>query len=256
MEFRQLLPERARVEVQDALDSVSVAPAATASGSRSGEERPYVLVNFIASADGRAAFAGRSGALGDEGDRSMFHGLRERADAVLVGTRTAEVEGYGRILKRPERRERRTSAGRAPEPIACLVTRTGHVPAHIPLFSEPEARIVIFCASEPELEDARAQVEVVRLDPGELTLTTVLRRLHADHGVELVLCEGGPLLFGALLHEGLVDELFLTVAPKLVGGDASPTITSGPELPVPAELELAWVLERAGSLYLRYRVRR
>ena len=66
-----------------------------------------------------------------------------------------------------------------------------------------------------------------------------------------VLCEGGPTL-SALLDEGLVDELFLTFAPKLAGGGTAPTLAKGAGLPEPAALELVWALERAGSLYLRY----
>jgi riboflavin biosynthesis pyrimidine reductase len=62
-------------------------------------------------------------------------------------------------------------------------------------------------------------------------------------------------MFGALLMERLVDELFLTIAPKLTGGGTSPAITSGPELPELQPLELVWALEHEGSLYLRYAVR-
>jgi riboflavin-specific deaminase-like protein len=244
LEFRQLLPEPVQVEVQESLDSLR--PRA-----RAGDERPYVVVNFIATADGRSTFTGRSGALGDDGDRALFHGLRERADAILVGTRTLAVEGYGRMLGRVERRERRLAQGRTAEPLACMVTRSGKLPAEIPLFAEPEARIVIFTPTELEL-DAQAQVDVVRLDPGQLTLTTVLRRLRSDHGIEFLLCEGGPMLFGSLLEEDLVDELFLTVAPKLAGGGSSPTISSGTELPSLRSMRLAWILEREHFLYLRY----
>jgi riboflavin-specific deaminase-like protein len=248
LEFRQLLPEPRRVEVQHVLDSVR--PSASAAA-----DRPYVLVNFIASADGRTTFAGRSGALGDEGDRAMFHGLRERADAVLAGTNTLRVERYGRMLGREERRRRRLEAGRSAEPLACAVTRSGELPSDIPLFAEPEAHVVVFTAREVDLKGARAHVDVVKLDLGELTLTTVIRRLRSDYGVQLVLCEGGPTIFGALLEEDLVDELFLTVAPKLTGGGASSTVTSGPELHELCQLELTSVLERDGFLYLRYLVR-
>jgi riboflavin-specific deaminase-like protein len=247
VEFRQLLPEPRVIELEETLEALHFDP-------RSDRERPYVVVNFVASVDGRSSFRGRSGALGDEGDRATFHGLRERADAVLVGTRTLGVEGYGRMLGREERRQRRRAAGRAPEPLACTVTRTGMVPLDAPLFAEPEAQVVVFTAQEIDTQSARAQVEVVRLDPGEMTLTTVLRHLHSHHQVELLLCEGGPMLFGSLLEEDLVDELFLTVAPKLVGG-TSPTITSRPELPEPRDLRVVWALERQGSLYLRYAVR-
>jgi 5-amino-6-(5-phosphoribosylamino)uracil reductase len=82
----------------------------------------------------------------------------------------------------------------------------------------------------------------------------VLRRLHSDYAIRSLLCEGGPTLFGALLHEGVVDELFLTLAPKLAGGGAGPTITAGPELADAQTLEISWLLERDGLLYLRYSI--
>lgn len=235
------------MEVQDALDSLRVP-------DRASNERPYVLVNFIATVDGRSTFAGRSGQLGDDGDRALFHGLRERADAVLVGTRTLTLEGYGRMLGRAERRDRRLAQGRSAEPLACLVSRSGSVPSDLPLFAEPGARVVIFTSAELRLDGAQADIDVVRLDPGALTLTTVLRRLRADYEIELLLCEGGPMMFGSLLEEDLVDELFLTVSPTLAGGGSSPTITSGTEFPALRPLRLSWILERENFLYLRYLV--
>ena len=71
-----------------------------------------------------------------------------------------------------------------------------------------------------------------------------------------LLCEGGPTVFGALLHEDLVDELFLTLSPRLAGGGSEATITSGPPLPELLPLTLRWALEREGSLFLRYAVSR
>jgi riboflavin biosynthesis pyrimidine reductase len=235
------------VALEDLLTAVGGGVAARA-------DRPRVLVNFVASADGHATFQGRSEKLGDEGDRALFHGLRELADAVLAGTGTLRIERYGRLLSRPERRARRIAAGRPPEPVLCVVTRTGAPPLEVPLFAEPEARVLLFVAQEVDLDGVAAQVELIRLSPEELTLTAVLRRLRADHGVELLLCEGGPTMFGSLLREGLLDELFLTVAPRLTGGGTGPGVTSGPELPEPAELATVWLLERGGSLYLRYRL--
>ena len=96
---------------------------------------------------------------------------------------------------------------------------------------------------------------MVRLDPGELTLTTVMRRLRSAFDVRSLLCEGGPTLFGALLQEDLVDELFLSLAPKLTGGGTAPAITAGPELAELRTLSLVWALELDGSLYLRYALR-
>src|SRR2546423_5712887 len=211
MDFRQLLPEAATVDVAQLLQDAfaeCVAP----------DDRPYTVVNFVSSVDGRTTLGGRSGPLGDDGDRAMFHGLREHVDAVLVGTGTLRVERYGRILGKSERRERRVAGGRSPEPIACVVTRSGELPEHIPLLEEPEAQVIVFSGADTDLADHSAQITVIRLDPGELTLTTALARLRRDYGIPTLLCEGAPTLFGALLQEGLVDELFLTLAPKLTGG--------------------------------------
>jgi 5-amino-6-(5-phosphoribosylamino)uracil reductase len=245
VDFRQLLPRPATVDALKLLGSLDLRGLAPA-------DRPYTIVNFVASVDGRATLQGRSGLLGDDGDRAMFHGLREQVDAVLAGTGTLRTERYGRILGKPARRERRVARSRPAEPLACIVTRTGDVPFDIPLFAEPQARIVIFTGADLEMDTRAAHVDVVRLDPGELTLTTALRHLRSDYGIASLLCEGGPTLFGALLHERIVDELFLTVAPKLTGGGVGPTVTAGPELAEATALRLEWLLEREGSLYLRY----
>jgi riboflavin biosynthesis pyrimidine reductase len=247
MRFRQLLPDSASVQASDLL-------AGLRPGSRAPAGRPYTAANFAASADGHVTFAGRSRKLGDEGDREIFHGLREQVDAVLVGTATLGTERYGRIIPDAARRERRLAAGLTAEPLACLVTRSGEVPTAIPLFDEPEARIVIFSARAIAPIRCAAQVEVMRLEPELPALTSALGHLRRGHGVRSLLCEGGPTLFGALLGEGLVDELFLTLAPKLTGGGHGPAVSSGAELAEPASMKLRWLLERNDSLYLRYAI--
>jgi riboflavin biosynthesis pyrimidine reductase len=173
----------------------------------------------------------------------MFHGLRERIDAVLVGIGTLRIERFGRLVPEPERRRRREASGLSPEPLACLIPRSGDVQGDIPLFSRPGLRIVVFSPVELDSSQWAAQVEVVCLDPGELTLTTMLRRLRSHYAIRGLLCEGGRTLFGTLVQEDLVDELFLTLAPKLAGGGAAPTIASGQDLAEPGKLALHWVLE-------------
>ena len=248
MEFRQLAPEPGTVDESVLLGSFvqeAVPPA----------DRPFTMANFVMSVDGRATVDGRSGGLGDDGDRAIFHCLREQVDAVLVGTGTLRAEKYGRLLGKPERRQRRVDRGQAPEPLLVTVSRSGDIPTDIPLFAEPEARIIVFSAATPDMAGCAAQVEVVSLDPAELTFTSVMRHLRNLHAVRTLLCEGGPTMFGGLLREGLVDDLFLTLAPKLTGGGRGPTITSGSQLADPAQARIAWLLERGDSLYLRYALR-
>lgn len=85
---------------------------------------------------------------------------------------------------------------------------------------------------------------------GRVDLTALLQTLH-EEGVRALLCEGGPRLHASLLAADLVDELFLTTAPKLSGGEQAPRIVEG-ELPGVAELELLWLLEEDGELFARY----
>jgi riboflavin biosynthesis pyrimidine reductase len=85
---------------------------------------------------------------------------------------------------------------------------------------------------------------------GRVDLVALLRSLR-EEGVRALLCEGGPTLHGALQAAGLVDELFLTIAPKLVGGGAPPRILEA-ELDDTVPLELAWLLEEDGELLARY----
>ena len=87
-------------------------------------------------------------------------------------------------------------------------------------------------------------------------LPLLMARLRSEYGVRSVLCEGGPTLNSFLLAADLVDELFLTLHPKLLGGAAALTIVAGRELVEPAELELVSLAEGGGELYSRWRISR
>jgi riboflavin-specific deaminase-like protein len=249
MQLRRLHPEPGTVETAELLGNLGLA-------ARAHARRPWVVTNFATTTDGRAAIDGRSGPIGDDGDLDIFRRLRTQVDALLVGTRTLAIERYGRAVRRPELRAAREALGLAPEPLIVTVSRSGELPLEIPLFSEPDANVVVYAPPDAREPSCAACVTLVRLDPAELTLTTALRDLRVEHGVRSLLCEGGPTLMGALLHEQLVDELFLTLSPQLAGGGSAPTMSSGPPLAQPAALELVWALERAASLYLRYAIRR
>src|ERR1700726_1375889 len=101
MKFTRLLGEPGTIELSVLRDSLEFPPH---------EDRPYTIANFVMSVDGRAAFQGRSGPLSDDGDRAMFHALRERVDAIIVGTGTLRTERYGALIKDPEARQRRAAS--------------------------------------------------------------------------------------------------------------------------------------------------
>jgi riboflavin-specific deaminase-like protein len=220
--------------------------------------RPYLGVNMVATADGKATIDGRSGPIGNQADRELFHELRGRADAVMAGAGTVRAERYGRIVRDPERRERRRAGGLDPDPLAVIVSGRLDLPLDLPLLQAPEQRVVIVTASDRVLPDLPATVDYIRGSAAGsfVELAPAMRELRERFGVRSVLCEGGPLLNSELLRDDLVDELWLAVAPKLAGGAAA-TIVTGGALDPPVELALEWVLESGDDhLFLRYRVRR
>jgi riboflavin-specific deaminase-like protein len=218
---------------------------------RAGDARPYVYVNMVSTVDGRATLDGRSEGLGDESDLAVLLELRTLADAVLIGAGTLRAEGYDRLVGDAGRRARRRAAGQEEDPTAVIVSRGLEVPWDAGLFAAPEQPVLVYTGAAGEAPDTAAPVELVRL--GEATLANALADLRA-RGVRALLCEGGPTLNRALLSAGLVDELFVTVAPLVVGGDTEPAIVSGPSLAAPAQLELRWALRHGEQLMLRYAV--
>jgi riboflavin biosynthesis pyrimidine reductase len=222
-------------------------------GVRATAQRPYVVCNFVSSADGKATAAGRTAMLGGEGDRAAFHLLRTQVDAVLAGTGTLRVERYGALVRDERLAQIRVSEGRSAQPLAVVISRGGEIPFDIPLFSDAGSRVAVYAPAGTVLPECEARVVMHELAVGhpESELAGVLRSLRQDHEVLALLCEGGPVLFNALLAEDLVDELFLTLAPAIVGGGER-GMTAGPALPDLLTLRLVWALEHDGHLLLRY----
>jgi riboflavin biosynthesis pyrimidine reductase len=184
----------------------------------------------------------------------MLLGLRTRFDAVMIGAGTMRVERYGRMVPDPSARAHRERIGLAHDPLAVLVSASLDLPWDAPLFTERGGRVLIFTTSAAEVPDTATSVRVVRRE-APLRLAEVLRHLREQRGIRALLCEGGPRLHAELQREGLVDELFLTTAPKLSGDGAAPGLIEG-ELPELRELSLEWLLEREGELFARYLVGR
>jgi riboflavin biosynthesis pyrimidine reductase len=220
-------------------------------GDKAGSERPYVVCNFVSSADGKATAGGRTAPLGGDGDRAAFQLLRTQVDAVLAGTGTLRIERYGVLVRDQRMTAVRLAEGRAAQPLAVVVSRSGNVPFDIPLFSDRRSRVALYAPPATAVPDCAAEITAHAVPPAERELVDVLGSLRRDHGVRSLLCEGGPMLFNAMLTQDLVDELFLTLAPSLVGGDEL-SITVGQALGRPLSLRLVWALEQDGHLLLRY----
>lgn len=219
------------------------------------DDRPWVLGNMVAGLDGSAAVHGRVGALSSPTDQHLFRMLRSLADLVLVGAATVRQEHYGPARLPDDVRAEREAAGRLPVPRIAVVTRSLDLDLDGRLFTEADhaARpMVLTCGSADEVRRAEvAEVaDVVVVGEQTVELGEALRHLHREQGVEVVLTEGGPALLGQLVHTGLLDELCLTLSPKM-GGDALPVAVSTATSEL-VGLRLGHVLEEDGTLFLRY----
>ncbi len=125
----------------------------------------------------------------------------------------------------------------------------------IPLFGEAGVPIVVATeAQDGELSHCEADVEVWRYGVGELTFPALLRDLRTRRGVRGVTCEGGPGLLRALLAQNGLDELLLTIAPKLVAGEALTVLQGDRFAERGLDLELVDVHRSGHHMFLRYSV--
>jgi len=246
----RLYPPPAR-EVTAIYEDLELPPA-----GRRDAVRPYVIINTVSSVDGRTAMGGKAADLGSGIDRQTMRTLRSRADAVMIGAGTLRAERLTLGLDETG----------VPQPLAIIVTDTGDVPLEEHLIVEGGQEVLIL------LSDAVPRRIVERLltlapvmrapadSTGAVDLEKALLVLEAERGVESLVVEGGPGLDHALISLNLVDELFLTVAPELLGGSADQTLTllRGPALPARDRptLDLVSIHLSGDELFLRYALAR
>jgi riboflavin-specific deaminase-like protein len=232
-----LFPERGSAAVDEVYGDLDLAARAPA-------DRPYLVLNMVESIDGRTTIAGHVGELTSPVDQQIVYKMRTQAEALLVGAGTVRVERYAELVP----------PGLGPQPLVVIVTASVSLPRDLPLLQEPETRIVIATHSDATLGfDHLAQVEYLRL-PGEgsrVDCAALCAALRSEYGIRSVVCEGGPSLNESLLEADVVDELFLSLSPMLVGGAERALVETAPAH-FPRRTRLAWVATRDDYLFLRY----
>lgn len=244
--LQRLFPDRAAVSAEEAYRDLRL-------HERALPERPYVVANMVATADGRATLEGHTEGISSDIDRTLFHALRAEVDAVMVGTGTIAIEGYGPLARREAVRARRTESGLPEQPLCVTASRSLALPVKAPLFRDPGSHVVVLTNSVREPPPCECRLTVERLPGEELDLALGMSRLRERYGVRALLLEGGPTVLAAMLEAGLVDELFLSLSPLLVGG-GEPSVVEGTALPRPRRGKLVSVLESESFLYLRYAI--
>ncbi|HET9784213.1 MAG TPA: dihydrofolate reductase family protein [Terriglobales bacterium] len=247
----------------------------------SGGRSPYVVANFVSSADGVASYqlprAAGGGTISgnDAGDRFTMGLLRAASDAVIVGASTLRAAGrlalwhpgYTCPAARAAFTRWRAAEGRPEWPLLVVVTRSGDLDPGCAALQAPAARVLILTSSagaerlQPRLRRVRAKVQmrVVAAGGHALPVAAMVGLLRREFAVRRLLHEGGPTLFGEFLAAGALHELFLTIAPRLSGRSLAaqrPGIIAGQAFS-PAgspRLRPLSVKSHAGLLLLRYAV--
>jgi riboflavin biosynthesis pyrimidine reductase len=218
--------------------------------------RSWLRANFIASLDGAASVDGTTGRLGGPGDRAVFSLLRELADVILVGAGTVRAEDYSGARLTIAQRQGRQARGQSEVPQLAIVTQSGRLERDMPVFTRTEVPpLVCTCAAVADqtrstLADLADVIECSVDDPALVDEAMVLAAL-AERGLYRVLTEGGPTLFGSFVERGLLDELCLTIAPSLVGGQAG-RIAAGPGQVLTGMRRAHILTDDDGYLYTRY----
>ena len=204
---------------------------------------PFVLVNMAITADGKIATANRTvSSFGSARDHQHLFELRATADAVMAGARTVGAAPIN-LGPGPARfRRLRLKNGLAGHHLRVVVSGSGLVNPQAEIFKHRFSPIVVLTtrrASPASLRQLRAVTDEVKVYGGhEINLRAALRWLRGKWGVKRLLCEGGGELNAALFRAGLVNELHLTICPKVFGGQEAPTIAGGRNLQTLAKATL------------------
>ena len=208
------------------------------------------------SLDGRLAPpAGGAAQLGGAGDRRVLEEALAWADAVLIGAATLRAHRCTCLIRDVSLLHQRAKQGRSPQPDAVVVSRQSNFPSDWLFFQQPLQRVLL--GPKPAQAGFEGWVE-----PG-ISWPLSLSRLH-QRGYTNVVVLGGAQLAASLLAEDCIDELQLTLTPRLLGGDHSwiPAETPGAaSLPSALADSGAWALRESRALggdelLVRYRRRR
>jgi len=208
------------------------------------DDRPYTYINMVATIDGKTVSGDRGDNvvdLGSKVDHELMDRIEAASDAIILGAQTL----------------RATSPNWNPRaPIRIVVTRSGDIPIEAKYFSAPEAQPYVACPANAVIE-LPENVQRIRAGKDHVDLGWLAKYLRRELAIERLHVLGGSELNSQFLKANLVDELFLTIAPKIKLGRELPTYAGGEPLPKGALLQFNLIEHHVveDEVFLRYRRR-
>ncbi len=237
-------------------------------------DRPFVYSNFVTTLDGVVSYnysdfeTGNAISDGDPSDHLIMGILRSIADCIIWGS--GSYKSARKFLSTPEAiwpkealsfRKQRKTLDLAIHPTAVLVTASGHIPLDGALIADNEQNTIILTSEygAEQLKTAHSGAKILAITNGELLSAAAIIKTLWDLGFRTILFEGGPTLFGDFLGEGVIDEMFQTIAPRLAGSSADhhflrlvENIAFRPENSIRSDL--VSVKTNGAMLFTRYKV--
>ena len=223
------------------------------------QNRPYIVMNVAMSVDGKISTVLRERLrFSSPEDWALMDEIRAQADAILVGARTIRAEDPPVRIKSREYREARRSRGQSPHPLSIILSRSLDLPLDGRYFrNQHVSRLIV--TTEDVMQDAiqrvAAHTEICQIGHGSVDIEELCAHLKT-RGVDRLLVEGGGDVNMAFLRENLMDEIYVTVSPVVIGGSNAPTPVDGEGFTADHLPALALIDHRrvGDEIFLHYRV--
>jgi 2,5-diamino-6-(ribosylamino)-4(3H)-pyrimidinone 5'-phosphate reductase len=259
--MNRLYPRGENAEfAKEAVYSVPELNLPSGGGGAGAAKRPYIYYNMVSSVDGKIVTENANAlGLGSETDYYFLGKLRVAADAVMCGANTFRRDEFVPSIRPLFQAERAQYFPATPHPLGVIISSDGELPPNKKFWRGGKAIRVVLLGEKAAKEREKqwqefAQVYRIPNDAnGKPDAVAAVNLLYTELGVKRLLVEGGPLLNYSLMTQGYADELFWTLAPKIVAGEQ--TMVSGATIPNSAiiKLELVSSYQNENELFMRYK---
>jgi len=215
------------------------------------------FLNMVMTLDGKITTRDGSGPkFASQADQERMMQLRSEADAIIIGARTAIDDNPTFDL--PEKYRRSRKNGLASNPIKAVISGRGSIPSTLKMFTSNDSQAVVFTTDQinsGQYNSLHKVADVHVVGKLEVDFTQIAKILVKEYNVKQLLIEGGGQVNFAAFQADIVDEVFLTLSPKIAGGNIQTIVEgTGFDFNNLIELELLNHQKVSSEIFLHYRV--